>query len=496
MIPLIVPILRLFLAVTAFQALVTTAIAEPRLALVVGNESYMSVSPLDNPASDARLVAAALTSKGFEVTLLTDADQVRLNRAIAQFGRDLRANGAETTGLFYYAGHAVQSFGANYLLPVDVLLTDAADLGLVAVRADAILRQMASARNHANLVILDACRNNPFVDVPDMNDNGLAEMKAPTGTFMAYSTAPGSVAMDGVGSNSPFTSALVTEMDSPGLPVEQAFKRVRSKVLEATNGRQTPWDTSSLTVDFQFTPALQEKPEQLAADEFFESIRASGDPVQIVLFLRTYPESEHFDAARELLTQALDGEQEPEAEKTAAAAPASAPPSDADAREREMIEAAQISGRIEEYRAYLDAFPTGVFAELATMEMAALAAKGAEPQTVARQPSQVETPPVTPTAPGDVTLEALLAHGDPVLNGKSIAMLVDSSPLFPPIPGLPEGVWKNRPCASCHEWTAEALCDQAKTYLADAGTRALSKQHPFGGGFKDVLRNWAGGGCR
>ncbi|NDR58894.1 caspase family protein [Aliiruegeria sabulilitoris] len=497
MIPLLAPILRLFLAVMALQALVAAAVAEPRLALVVGNERYISVSPLDNPVSDARLMAAALTSKGFEVTLLTDADQVTLNRAIAQFGRDLRAHGDEATGLFYYAGHAVQSFGANYLLPVDVLLTDAADLGLVAVRADAILRQMASARNRANLVILDACRNNPFVDVPDMNDNGLAEMKAPTGTFMAYSTAPGSVAMDGVGSNSPFTSALVNEMDTPGLPVEQAFKRVRSKVIEATDNRQTPWDTSSLTIDFQFTPAEQQQPEQLAADEFFESIKASGDPVQIVLFLRTYPESEHFDAARELLTKALDGEQEPEAENTAAVAPEYTPPSDSEAREREMIEAAQSSGRVEDYRAYLDAFPTGVFAELATMEMAALAAKApetpADAQTAAQAPAPADT---LPAMPQDVTLEALLAHGDPVLDGNSIAMLVDSSPLFPPIPGLPDAVWKNRPCATCHEWTAEALCDQAKTYLADAGTRALSKQHPYGGGFKDVLRNWAGGGCR
>lgn len=481
--------------------------SETRLALVVGNESYEVVSPLDNPVADARLVAAALTAKGFEVTLVTNADQSAFNRAIALFGRELRAQGENATGLFYYAGHAVQSFGANYLLPVDVTLTDAADLGLVAVRADSVLHQMASARNPANIVILDACRNNPFVDIPDMNDNGLAEMKAPTGTFMAFSTAPGSVAVDGLGSNSPFTSALVNAMEKPGLPIEQAFKEVRGAVLEATGGQQTPWDTSSLTMDFRFTPVVQPDPAELAADKFFKSVKDSGDPVQIVLFLRTYPDSKHFDAARDLLSEALDenipsvgvADMAPADPGDARTGPS---PTNLDVLEREMIERAQSSGLLEDYRAYLEAYPTGVFAELAAMEISEKAAMDPDAPSGGLAVSGAEEPKQSsPISAGtsnmrDVTFDAAITHGNPVIDGQSIAALVGGSPLFPPIAGLPENVWKNRPCAACHEWTKEALCDQSRTYLAEAGTRTLTKEHPYGGSFKAVLRDWAGGGCR
>lgn len=214
--------------------------AEPRLALIVGNGNYRDVVSLDNAVHDARLMSETLREKGFEVTVLVDADQVSLNQAIAQFGRDLRVAGNEAVGLFYYAGHGVQSFGTNYLLPIDAVLTDAADLTLVAVQAEAVLRQMASARNRTNIVILDACRDNPFVAIPDMNDNGLAEMNAPTGTFIAYSTAPGAVALDGIEGNSPFTHALARQIGTPGEPIEQIFKSTRVAVLEATQGLQTP----------------------------------------------------------------------------------------------------------------------------------------------------------------------------------------------------------------------------------------------------------------
>lgn len=196
-------VLRLWLALVALGVWSTAALAEPRIALIVGNGAYNTVTQLDNPVPDAELMAQALRQKGFQVTMVTDAGQGALNQAIAQFGRDLRAAGREATGLFYYAGHAVQSFGENYLLPTDARLTDAADLSLVAVEAQAVLRQMRSARNRTNIVILDACRNNPFEDIPDLTDNGLAEMKAPTGTFLAYSTAPGAVALDGLTATAP-----------------------------------------------------------------------------------------------------------------------------------------------------------------------------------------------------------------------------------------------------------------------------------------------------
>lgn len=498
-----------------------SAAAEPRIALVVGNQSYDSVVALDNPVADSALIAAKLAEKGFEVTQLADAGQSELNRAIAQFGRDLRAAGDEATGLFYYAGHGVQSFGANYLLPVDVALTDAADLSLVAVRADAVLRQMASAQNRTNIVILDACRNNPFEDIPDMDDNGLAEMKAPAGTFMAYSTAPGSVAVDGASANSPFTEALASAIDNPGATIEQALKEVRSKVIAATNGQQTPWDTSSLMGDFAFTPVVQKSPEEIAADRFFESIQQSRDPVQIVLFLRTYPDSVHFDQARALLSEVLDGSAPAappdQAQETVAAPAAAAPTAPPDPEpvasrpatatpaenENDLIEAAQESGLVADYEAYLAAFPDGVFAELARMEIEAQVAMdpaapaGGLEETVAVAPEPTPEP-VQPAVGAEIPVffDTPLVQGGPDVEGRSIEELVGGAPLFPPIEGLPPEVWQDRPCATCHEWTRAALCDQARTYLAEAGTRSLAKEHPYGGGLKRGLRTWAQGDCR
>lgn len=501
------------LALLAVLLTTATGEAQRRIALVVGNQTYGSVVSLDNPLADARLISQKLEAKGFEVTLLTDAGQVELNRAIAQFGRELRSGGEDTTGLFYYAGHAVQSFGANYLLPVDISLTDAADLSLVAVRADSILRQMASANNRTNIVILDACRNNPFQDVPDMNDNGLAEMKAPTGTFMAYSTAPGDVAVDGTGANSPFTLALANEIDVQGLAIEQAFKQVRASVLKATRGAQTPWDTSSLTRDFYFTPEVQKSPEELAEQRFFESLKQTRDPVQMALFLRTYPNSEYFEEVRTMMSDFLGGGSSAPAAVAAAPAPSAAKPAPKPApvrragpsdREKELITVAQASRERADYEAYLAEFPDGVFSELARMEIEARSAKdpAAKPGGV-KTAAAAPAPKPAPAAPapsasgsGELRFDTPLAEGGPDIAGRSIRDLIAGSPLYPPIEGLPESVWKNQKCSHCHEWTQDRLCDQANTYLAEAGTRALGKDHPYGGGFKRSLRNWAQAGCR
>jgi hypothetical protein len=274
------------------------AVAEQRIALVVGNGAYTTVSGLANPPSDADLMAGTLRGLGFEVTVLRDSTKAAMSRAVADFGSALRAAGPEATGLFYYAGHGVQSFGRNYLLPVDVAISNAADLDLVAVDAESVLRQMASARNKTNIFILDACRNNPFATLPDLGDNGLAEMKAPTGTFLAYATAPREVALDGTDGNSPFTKALAAMMVTQGMPIEQVFKEVRVAVLDATGGRQTPWDTSSLTEDFTFAAA--------ASDEvaLWDTVRVSGDPVQIKLFLKAYPDTA-FRAEAEVMLAAV-----------------------------------------------------------------------------------------------------------------------------------------------------------------------------------------------
>ncbi|WP_235602412.1 caspase family protein [Sulfitobacter geojensis] len=459
----------------------------PRIALIVGNGGYSSVTPLDNPVSDAELMAQTLEARGFVVTLLPDANQVTMNRAIAQFGRDLRKGGKDATGLFYYAGHAVQSFGSNYLLPTDASLINAADLSLVAVPAQAVLRQMFSAKNKTNIVILDACRNNPFDDIPELNDNGLAEMKSPTGTFLAYSTAPGAVALDGVGGNSPFTLALADQIPVAGLPIEQMFKNVRVEVIEQTGGQQTPWDSSSLTNDFFFTAGVPLSAEEQAEEQLWASVQNSTDPVPVVLFMRGYPNSKYIDEARALLDRIVDAERTPAAE-----------PVDTTAEQERLIGIAQSSGSVADYEAYLAAFPEGIYAEFAAFELKILAEKA---ERVAAQ-DETEEPVVVasraPAAPMGPELTFLMpfTSGDPAIMGKSIEELVTGSPLFSPIEGLPEELWKEQNCSNCHQWTKDALCTQGTTYVNAGNDEAVSKQHPYGGGFKLNLRAWASGGCK
>ncbi|MEM6972266.1 MAG: caspase family protein [Pseudomonadota bacterium] len=227
--------------------------AAERLALVIGVGAYERVSTLDNPARDARLMARSLRETGFETTLLTDGNQRDLQRAIVAFGRDLRRAGPGTTALFYFAGHGVQAGGRNFLIPTDADIADAADLDIAAVPVSWVMGQMESAGT-TNIIILDACRNNPFArSYRSASSGGLARENAPTGSFIAFATAPGGVAVDGIGNNSPYTAALARAIKSPGLAIEQVFKRVRVDVLQATGGEQVPWESSSLIGEFFFS---------------------------------------------------------------------------------------------------------------------------------------------------------------------------------------------------------------------------------------------------
>lgn len=469
------------------------AFAEPRIALIIGNGKYTSVGSLDNPVPDAELMANTLRTKGFEVSLLTDTSQSELNRGIAKFGRDLRKAGPEATGLFYYAGHGVQSFGSNYLLPVDAQLTDAADLSLVAVQADSVLRQMFSAKNKTNIVILDACRNNPFENILDLNDNGLAEMKAPTGTFLSYSTAPGAVALDGLDGNSPFTKALASKIPTPGVQIEQLFKQVRVDVLKQTQGQQTPWDTSSLTNNFYFVAQKVLSPEEMAEKQLWDSVSKTNDAVQLMLFLRGYPNGAYSEEARGMLNTAMLAEIQNKAadpEPVVVEAPKAVDP---DSQERELINVAQQTGTASDYEAYLSAFPTGVYAELARFELDIIAKKAT---TVVAKVEPAATEQSTRVVQENVTFTEPLNIGVSELNGQTLAELILNKPLFSPIEGIPESVWKEKSCSNCHEWTRSALCDQGKTYMAANAARALGKEHPFGGGFKSSLKSWATNECR
>jgi hypothetical protein len=223
-----------------------------RIALVIGNGSYANAPPLKNPTNDAGDMADALARLGFTVARGIDLNQRQMKAMIREFGQKLKSGGQ---GLFYFAGHGVQLRGRNYLIPIDASIQSEADVEDQGVDANLILGLMDEAGNALNVVILDACRNNPFGRSFRSVSSGLAQMDAPSGTLIAYATAPGSVASDGSVRNGLYTQELLKNMAVPGLSIEEVFKRVRVAVRGATAGKQTPWEASSLTGDFFFSGA-------------------------------------------------------------------------------------------------------------------------------------------------------------------------------------------------------------------------------------------------
>ncbi len=238
---------------------------EKRIALVIGNGAYAD-SPLRNPLNDANDMAAALKKLGFEVTSLTDSNQTTMKRAIRSFGEKLRAN--DGIGLFYYAGHGVQVKGINYLIPVGAAVNTEEEVEYEGIDVGLVLAQMESAKNKLNIVILDACRNNPFARSYRSSAKGLASIDAPSGTLLAYSTAPGSVAADGAGRNGLYTQELLKQMQTSGLSIEDVFKRVRVTVLELSQQKQTPWESSSLTGDFYFLGKPEKNAQSICSYTF------------------------------------------------------------------------------------------------------------------------------------------------------------------------------------------------------------------------------------
>jgi len=233
----------------AALSLTGEARAEARVALVVGNSTYVHAPWLANPANDARLMAETLSRLGFAVTLETDVTQAALRRALASFTDAVAAAGGDSIAFFYYAGHGVQLEGRNYLVPVDAEVGNARDVVLGSVSASDLLQTLELAGGNANVVILDACRDNPFRRATRGLSLGLARMDAPVGSIIGYATGPGQTALDGSGVHSPYTQALADALQVPGLAIEQVFKQVRRRVYEGTGGAQTPWEESSLIQD-------------------------------------------------------------------------------------------------------------------------------------------------------------------------------------------------------------------------------------------------------
>jgi len=238
------------------------ALAEARLALVIGNAAY-KVGALANPRNDAALMADSLRAVGFEVTTLSDATKDQMKQALLAFSRKLRETGA--VGLFYYAGHGVQLRGENYVVPIDADIQNEAEVEFLALNVNEFLSAMERTSNQINIVILDACRNNPFARSFRSAARGLATVDAPRGSYIAYATAPGQVALDGDKGNSPYASALAGAIRTPGLTIEDTFKKARREVLAATADQQIPWDTSSITGSFYFAGAAPAPAVTIAA---------------------------------------------------------------------------------------------------------------------------------------------------------------------------------------------------------------------------------------
>jgi hypothetical protein len=285
-----------------------------KLALVIGNGAYAS-GPLKNPPNDARDMAAVLQDLGFEVTVEIDTDRRRMLKVISRFGEKLKSS---EVGLFFYAGHGVQVNGINYLIPTHSLIETEQDVEIEGVDMRRILGRMENAGTEVNLIFIDACRDNPYKKKFRSASRGLAVMRAPMGTFIAFATAPGDVAVDGFGSNSPFTKHLIRNMTRPNLPVETVLKEVRKGVLAETGNIQMPWQSSSLTGEYYFriegkVTISSEPTERMApvGDKetvFWKSIERSDEPAMFQAYLDQFPKGTFAALAR----LKLDGLEKPE----------------------------------------------------------------------------------------------------------------------------------------------------------------------------------------
>ena len=238
------------------------ALAQPappkaqRLALVIGNGAYKD-APLPNPVNDAADMARVLEASGFTVIKRENASLREMHLALREFGDRLGRTG---TGVFYFAGHGLQVRGRNYLLPVDADIAREDEVAFSALDLGAVMEKLDTAKNPVNIVVLDACRDNPFGKRLAPSAKGLAPVDAPPGTFIAYATAPGSTAADGNGRNGLYTQHLVRQIEKPGAPIEEVFKAVRAAVRADSKNLQVPWESTSLESPFTFRSAPRPAP--------------------------------------------------------------------------------------------------------------------------------------------------------------------------------------------------------------------------------------------
>ena len=323
--------MRFLIAVMSVAALLVSANvakADKRVAFVVGNGAYKNVAPLPNPAIDAKSMAKLLRNVGFDVVEGANLTRDKMTERLLEFGK--KAEGADVA-LFFYAGHGIAINGINYLLPVDADLKSEMDVKLgSAINIDVTLDQtMADAK--VKLVFLDACRDNPFAAKIKSNSatrsvsvqSGLAEMKSGEGTLIAFATGPGQTALDGQdGTNSPFTRALMANIASPGVEIQQAMTKVRAQVNEETNKNQLPWGHTNLIGAVYLNPAPAAAGSAVAATnvpaviagpasevelEFWRSIKDSNKPEELNAYLTNYPNGTFKSLALARIASLQDG---------------------------------------------------------------------------------------------------------------------------------------------------------------------------------------------
>lgn len=405
--------LSLFAALIAFTP--ARADTEKRVALVIGNGDYKSAPRLENPPLDARAVAASLKRLGFEVIEGYDETIGQMRASVARFSAELRDAKA---AIVYYAGHGVSVDDENYLIPTDIVLKSPTDLDLNAISVSLILRQM-KREDRVNVVILDACRENPFAtdlayagSRSVIGARGLSAIDGDLarGTLIAFASDPKSIALDGFpGEHSPFTKALIDHLEDPAVSIDTVMNRVRTEVWQETKNKQLPWVNTSIIGEFDLNPqpaqpaalasaaapvaAASPEPDAVAQENLmWESAQRSNLVGDYHAYLDAYPKGVYAPMARNRIASLTDAAG---AKATARETPAVKP--EQSGREDLLWQSAQRSNLAADYQAYLDAYPRGVYAPLAKNRIASL--PGAPATATGAAPAVPDAPPaVTPAA--------------------------------------------------------------------------------------------------
>ena len=378
--------------ILAADAAILPARADTRIALVIGNSQYRNIPQLNNPQNDATLIAETLTALGFR--LVGNGPQLNLNKsqfdqAVQDFGNEIQS---ADVALFYYAGHGVQVRGANYLVPVGANPTREVDVDFQMLDVNLVLRGMEYGRARLNLVILDACRNNPFGSRGlRATSAGLAQMQAPEGTLISFATQPGNVAQDGAGQNSPFSRALAQTIRTPGLDIFRAFNEVGLIVAKATGGEQQPWvSLSPIKGDFYFAGIPKTEPDPLVEEARRYEAAAHVDTKEAWdLFLSLYKSGYYADLARAQRAKIMKAQEaKAKAEADARAKAEAEIRAQAQAIERQQREAEAKAARDAALKAASEATVTEKAKREAEARAAQAALETAERETAAARQAQ------------------------------------------------------------------------------------------------------------